>query len=123
MSVMRQTLPTFRERLAGDGSVRGRSSGRDDVVFVGPCDLSQSLGVPGQVGDPRVASTVESIAVTCRARGRHAGVFVDSIAAARKYRSLGVKYIAYSVDVGIFADAYAELRAALHDPVRNGSNE
>jgi 4-hydroxy-2-oxoheptanedioate aldolase len=87
-----------------------------DVVFVGPYDLSQSLGIPGQVADPRVTSLVEEIVATCRACGRHAGVFVDTIAAARKYRALGVKYIAYSVDVGIFANACTELRAALHQP-------
>jgi 4-hydroxy-2-oxoheptanedioate aldolase len=40
-----------------------------DVVFVGPYDLSQSLGIPGQVGDPRVTSLVESIVATCRASG------------------------------------------------------
>jgi 4-hydroxy-2-oxoheptanedioate aldolase len=94
-----------------------------DVVFVGPYDLSQSLGIPGQVGDPRVTSLVESIVATCRASGRHAGVFVDTIAAARKYRALGVKYIAFSVDVGIFANACAELRTALHDPAGNVSSE
>jgi hypothetical protein len=30
-----------------------------DVVFVGPYDLSQALGIPGQVGDARVTSLVE----------------------------------------------------------------
>jgi 4-hydroxy-2-oxoheptanedioate aldolase len=94
-----------------------------DVVFVGPYDLSQSLGIPGQVGDPRVTSLVEELVATCRACGRHAGVFVDTIAAARRYQSLGVKYIAYSVDVGIFANACAELRAALHHPASNPSSE
>ena len=94
-----------------------------DVVFVGPYDLSQSLGIPGQISDSRVTSLVESIVATCRANGRHAGVFVDTIAAARKYRALGVKYIAYSVDVGIFANACLELRAALHDSEINPSRE
>jgi 4-hydroxy-2-oxoheptanedioate aldolase len=94
-----------------------------DVVFVGPYDLSQSLGIPGQVGDARVTSLVELIVATCRACGRHAGVFVDTLAAARKYRALGVKYIAYSVDVGIFASACAELRAALDDRGGSGPRE
>jgi len=87
-----------------------------DVVFVGPYDLSQSLGIPGQVSDPRVTSLVESIVATCRRNGRHAGVFVDTIEAAQRYRAVGVKYIAYSVDMGIFSNACVELRAALRGP-------
>jgi 2-keto-3-deoxy-L-rhamnonate aldolase RhmA len=38
---------------------------------------------------------------------------VDNIATARRYKELGVQYLAYSVDVGIFADACRQIRDEL----------
>ena len=76
-----------------------------DVLFIGPYDLSQALGVIGDVQNPIVLNEIEKIVVKCKARSRIVGTFVDNIAAAKRYKDLGVKYLAYSVDVGIFADA------------------
>lgn len=85
-----------------------------DVIFIGPYDLSQSLGLPGQVSHPKVASAVEDLVRRCRERKKHAGIFVESVDAAHRYRDLGVSYIAYSVDVGLFADRCREVVAGLH---------
>jgi 4-hydroxy-2-oxoheptanedioate aldolase len=76
-----------------------------DVLFIGPYDLSQALGVIGEVENPRVMNEVEAIVAKCKARNRAVGTFVDDIAMAKRYKELGVKYLAYSVDVGIFAEA------------------
>jgi 4-hydroxy-2-oxoheptanedioate aldolase len=76
-----------------------------DVVFIGPYDLSQALGVIGEVEHPQVLKEIELIAAKCKTRNRTVGTFVDNIATAKRYKELGVKYLAYSVDVGIFADA------------------
>jgi 4-hydroxy-2-oxoheptanedioate aldolase len=37
-----------------------------DILFVGPYDLSQSLGVPGQVQHPTVEKQIREIATVCR---------------------------------------------------------
>jgi len=76
-----------------------------DVIFIGPNDLSQSLGVLGQVEHPKVIGAIETIVGTCKDRGKHVGVFCDSVQAAKRYKDLGIKYISISVDVGIFAEA------------------
>jgi 4-hydroxy-2-oxoheptanedioate aldolase len=76
-----------------------------DVLFIGPYDLSQALGLVGDVENPRVLKEIEAIVAKCKARDRVVGTFVDSLAAAKRYKELGVQYLAYSVDVGIFADA------------------
>jgi len=76
-----------------------------NIVFIGPYDLSQSLGVPGQIDHPIVEEKMKEIVAACSARGMTVGTFVDTIAAAQKWRSLGVRYISYSVDVGIFCEA------------------
>lgn len=76
-----------------------------DVLFVGPYDLSQSLGLPGEVGHPIVTAAVERIAAKAHAAGKVVGTFVDDSAAAARWIAAGIRYISYSVDVGIFQEA------------------
>jgi len=84
-----------------------------DVIFIGPYDLSQSLGIPGQVGNPALIAEVEKLVKKCRERGKHVGIYVDDVITAERYKNLGVKYIGVSVDVGIFARACADLCSRL----------
>ncbi|MBR4013704.1 MAG: aldolase [Clostridia bacterium] len=76
-----------------------------DAIFIGPYDLSQSLGVAGQIDHPLVEAKMLEIVKKCAEVGVTVGTFVDTIENARKWKKLGVKYISYSVDVGIFYDA------------------
>ena len=76
-----------------------------DVVFVGPYDLSQSLGVPGQVDHPRVAECVQRIVEACVAKKLACGTFTESPAAAAKWTARGLRYVSYSVDVGLMTAA------------------
>lgn len=76
-----------------------------DVVFIGPYDLSQSLGKPGQVDDPEVVSAMSRVVERCSQRGICVGTFVDTEENLRRWHEAGVRYLSYSVDVGLFADA------------------
>jgi 4-hydroxy-2-oxoheptanedioate aldolase len=82
-----------------------------DVVFLGPYDLSQSFGIPGQVNDPRVVKGMEIATKKIRAAGKAAGTFAGNGEAAKRWSGLGVQYISLSVDVGIFANACKTLLA------------
>jgi 4-hydroxy-2-oxoheptanedioate aldolase len=73
-----------------------------DIVFVGPYDLSQSLGVPGEIDHPLVTESIKDLVSKCLHHRITVGTFVDTVADAQKWRSLGVKYLSYSVDVGLF---------------------
>ena len=84
-----------------------------DVIFVGPYDLSQSLGLTGQVTHPLVEEKMKEIILKCREKGVAAGTFCDTIENARKWMAVGVQYIAFSVDVGIFYEACRESADAL----------
>lgn len=85
-----------------------------DIIYVGPYDLSQSLGVPGQVRDPQVVSKIEEIARKAKARGRFVGIYVDNVETAHYYANLGVQFITISVDVRIFAEACNSLVSEFH---------
>jgi HpcH/HpaI aldolase/citrate lyase family len=82
-----------------------------DVVFVGPYDLSQSLGVTGQVDHPMVTDRMVEIVQKCLPKGIAVGSFVETVEGARKRRDLGVKYLYYSVDTGIFSQACHDIVA------------
>jgi 4-hydroxy-2-oxoheptanedioate aldolase len=73
-----------------------------DIIFIGPYDLSQSLGVAGQVNHPVVVEKMKAIVDTCIQHNIVVGTFVDTIKDAKRWGDLGVKYLSYSVDVGIF---------------------
>jgi len=79
-----------------------------DVIFIGPYDLSQSLGVTGDVENPLVTDTMAVIIRQAEERGITVGTFVDSPEAGIFWRDHGVKYISYSVDVGIFVSGCRE---------------
>ena len=76
-----------------------------DIIFIGPYDLSQSLGIPGQVNNPVLIDEIEKLVNKCKEKNKNAGIYVDDIKTAKRYKAIGVKYISISVDVNILARA------------------
>jgi 4-hydroxy-2-oxoheptanedioate aldolase len=75
-----------------------------DVVFVGPFDLSQSLGKPGQVNLPEVQDTVERALNAIIASGVAAGSVALSPAHARLLIQRGVRYVTLGADYLLLLD-------------------
>lgn len=73
-----------------------------DLIFVGPYDLSQSMGVPGDVNNPKVEEKMKEVVKKANEAGLVVGTFVEDVETAHKWKNLGVKSISYSVDAGIF---------------------
>ena len=46
-----------------------------DVIFLGPFDLSHSLGIPGQVESPQIKDAERKVIEACRNNGKAAGIF------------------------------------------------
>ena len=65
-----------------------------DVYFLGPTDLSNSLGIPGQSSDPKVVEMVEGAIKRIVSRGKIAGCITVDPQMARHYKDLGVLYLA-----------------------------
>jgi len=76
-----------------------------DIIFIGPYDLSQSLGIPGEVNHPLVTEKMKEVILKCKKNKIAVGTFADDIVAAKKWISLGVQYMSFSVDVGILYKA------------------
>lgn len=86
-----------------------------DVVFLGPNDLSQSLGIPGQMHHPRVVAAMKEAVERIRTAGKAAGVFARDTDDARRWADLGVQYVSVSMDVGIFLEACLDRVHALRN--------
>ena len=80
-----------------------------DVLFVGPYDLSQSAGRPGEVDSPEVRALIDRITAATAAAGKILGIFCDTPEALSRYRALGVPYLSYSVDISFFREALENL--------------
>lgn len=82
-----------------------------DIIFIGPYDLSQSLGVPGQVTHPLVIKQMKEMTERAQKKGVVIGTFTDSEKTLKLWMDAGVQYLSYSVDVGIFCDACISIKS------------
>lgn len=74
-----------------------------DVVFIGPMDLSQSLGpdVMGRGDHPKLLKVIDEIIEKVNAAGKVVGTVAGSIEQARELIAKGVRYIPVSSDQGM----------------------
>lgn len=82
-----------------------------DVIFIGPMDLSQSLGrdVMGQRNHPRLLETIDLIIEKVKKAGKAVGTVADSPEMARELMKKGVQYIPMSSDQGMIASMAKKL--------------
>jgi 2-keto-3-deoxy-L-rhamnonate aldolase RhmA len=69
-----------------------------DVLFVGPSDLSHSLGVPGEFDHPKFGSALDSIADAARRHGCILGVHLPNVGELTRYRRLGFTFVSIAAD-------------------------
>ena len=84
-----------------------------DVLFIGPMDISQSLGHPGQPGHPEVQAVVDDIIRSCTAHHKPFGIFVGTAEAARKYLDKGASYVAIGSDLAFMRQGFQAVRRQL----------
>jgi 2-keto-3-deoxy-L-rhamnonate aldolase RhmA len=83
-----------------------------DVLFIGPGDLSQSLGKPGQFDAPEVQSAIERIITKGEQAGVTVAMYPGDATNARRYAAMGVMMQGVA-DTALLADgARAFLRGA-----------
>ena len=84
-----------------------------DVLFVGPADLSHSLGVPGQFDAPVYLEAIDRVVAACRAHGKAAGILLFDPAAIGPHLERGFRFVGLGSD-GAFvrSGANAMLEAA-----------
>jgi 4-hydroxy-2-oxoheptanedioate aldolase len=76
-----------------------------DTIFLGPFDLSQSLGIPGETDHPLIREAAGRIVQLCRREQKIAGVFSINGKDARRRVEEGFRFIALGTDHTLFASA------------------
>ena len=64
-----------------------------DVFFIGPTDLSQSMGYAGDKKDPAVQAAIRSAIARITAAGRVAGIHTGNFDDVRRYYDYGARLI------------------------------
>ena len=83
-------MPRIKQLLA---------EGQVDLLFIGPSDLSQALGVPGDFENSRCLEAIETIARTCAEANKPWGVFSRGPGYAERMRDLGCRLFVLASDI------------------------
>ena len=82
-----------------------------DGVFIGPADLSASMGYVGNPGHPQVQAAIEDAIARILRAGKAPGILTTDEAQARHYLSLGAVFVAVGLDTQILARQTSTLAA------------
>jgi 2-dehydro-3-deoxyglucarate aldolase/4-hydroxy-2-oxoheptanedioate aldolase len=81
-----------------------------DVLFVGPADLTHSLGVPGRFDDATYLAALRTVVEACAAHGKAAGILVYDLGVVPGLLELGYRFVGIGADGALVASG---ARAAL----------
>lgn len=84
-----------------------------DVLFVGPSDLSMSMGRFWQLDDKSFLSNLEHSAKVIRGAGKAAGILASDEVTAKRYFDMGYNFIGVSADSGYLARSTRSMAQSL----------
>ncbi len=80
-----------------------------DVLFIGPSDLSQSLGIFGQFDHPRFIDAIQRTAAAAAKHNKATGILLPKPDDFAHYHSLGYRFIASGSDGVLLSNAARNL--------------
>lgn len=84
-----------------------------DAVFVGPYDLSGSMGRLGEVDHIDVLAAIEGVRLACERAGMPLGIYVGTAQAAKQYLQKGFTLLAVGIDALLLAQTARQIVQAL----------
>ena len=81
-----------------------------DVLFIGPADLTHSLGVPGRFDHEAYLNALKAVVDACAAHGKAAGILVYDLGVVPGLLELGFRFVGIGADGALIASG---ARAAL----------
>jgi 2-keto-3-deoxy-L-rhamnonate aldolase RhmA len=84
-----------------------------DVLFVGPADLTHSLGIPGQFGHEDYLGALDRVVAACRAHGKAAGILVYDTAVVPRLLEIGFTFVGIGSDAAFVASEARRFLAAV----------
>ena len=84
-----------------------------DAIFIGPYDLSASLGKMGQLTDPEVKQAIQTIAEACKKAGVRLGIFGATAEAVEPFIQQNFTLLAIGTDGLLMAQTAKEILKAI----------
>ncbi|HKG57539.1 MAG TPA: aldolase/citrate lyase family protein [Candidatus Limnocylindrales bacterium] len=75
-----------------------------DVLFVGPSDLSHSMGIPGRLDEPAFDEALQAVVRGAESAGKAAGILLRTGADLDRYVELGYRFIGIGSDLNFAGD-------------------
>ncbi len=87
-----------------------------DSIFVGPMDLSVSLGIPGQFSHPQEVGAIDRVIEVCNTHNIFPGIMMFDVKTLKPWIEKGMRFVVNGSDISLLADAgangVAELKSA-----------
>jgi len=94
-----------------------------DATWIGPFDLSQTLGIPGQFRHPQMAECYERVIEVCDKYGVAPGIHFHELEPMVEWIGRGMRLVTFKTDVNFLMTAAREatsaLRSCLNDLNKN----
>lgn len=84
-----------------------------DVLFLGPTDLSQSMGIVGQKNHPRLVEAMDRVASVVSRSDKTLGIYVATLDDAQEWVGKGARYIVTGME-GFMKAAMMDFVASVH---------
>lgn len=111
--IVQLETPESVARLEAIAAVDGVSA-----LFIGPGDLSGTMGYPGQLMHPEVLSLTAQAVKRARQAGKPIGTVGGTVEAVRQYREMGFDFVAIASDLGLLVrSAQAALQSLATETV------
>lgn len=85
-----------------------------DAIYIGPVDLSISMGLNGDIYHPKVIAAMEEMIAKAKRQGHIVGTYCVDVAEARKWMAKGVDFIDFSTDSVMFMEKCRDTVRALN---------
>lgn len=79
-----------------------------DLIYLGMYDISQSVGLPGQLEHPEVMLQLQNCLKIIKSSNKFAGTFSRDIKACSRFKEMGFNFIAYIADSYALHSFYSE---------------
>ena len=89
-----------------------------DAIFIGPYDLSASMGLPGQVQHPEVIMAIRNVKNKCADAAMPYGIFASGPEPLRQEIDDGCRYILCGVDSSLMSSSLRDLSDRLHKMIQ-----
>lgn len=84
-----------------------------DAIMIGPDDLSQNLGVPGEMAHPKMEAARERVIEVAEAAGVPWGFSCQSVADGERWLERGMRWLPFANDAAVMFNAFSEAASAL----------